>query len=118
MNVTNAVKEAKSLISVVADILGIKKPVESIQTGNEVAFIGDRASSIYCLYPDCPFTRRTRGQCHGHYSVWRSYARLGKAASDADLIARGLLLPEGTGGVKSNVGYDAFLKGSTVRGRA
>jgi hypothetical protein len=63
-------------------------------------------------------TRRTRGQCHGHYQVYRSYARLDKAASETDLIARGLLLPEGTGGAKTSVGYDAFLKGSAVRGRA
>ena len=69
-----------------------------------------------CIYPDCPCTRRTRGLCHGHYQTMRSYVRRG-LADEADLIARGLLLPEGTGGTKISVGHDAFLKGSTVKGR-
>lgn len=77
---------------------------------------GDVDETI-CVYPDCPNSRRTRGLCHGHYQTMRSYVRRG-LADEADLIARGLLLPEGTGGVKISVGHDAFLKGSEVKGRA
>ena len=69
-----------------------------------------------CVYPGCQFTRRTRGLCHQHYQTMRSYVRLGKA-DEADLMRRGLLLPEGTGGAKAAVGHDAFILGSTVRGR-
>ena len=72
-----------------------------------------------CVYPRCPYSRRTRGLCHGHHSQWRSYDRHNLAASEEDLMRRGLLLPEGTGGLgKLATGHDAFLKGSTVRGRA
>jgi len=71
-----------------------------------------------CIYPGCPFSRRTRGQCHHHYQSMRSFIRDG-LADEEDLIRRGLLLPEGTGGLgKIAVGHDAFKKGSTVLGRA
>jgi hypothetical protein len=76
-----------------------------------------QSSGSLCIYPGCTHTRRTRGLCHGHYSTMRSYARLGRA-DEHDLMRRGLLLPEGTGGAKVEVGHDAFLKGSTVLGRA
>lgn len=69
-----------------------------------------------CVYPGCPHSRRTRGLCHGHYQTMRSWVRLGKA-DEGDLVRRGLLLPEGTGGSRIEVGHEAFLKGSTVRGR-
>lgn len=69
-----------------------------------------------CVYPGCPFSRRTRGLCHGHYQTMRSYVRLGRA-DEADLVKRGLLLPEGQGGVKITTGHDAFLKGSKMTGR-
>lgn len=68
-----------------------------------------------CVYPGCLHTRRTRGLCHGHYQTMRSYVRLGKA-DEADLQARGLLLPKGTGGSTIETGHEAFLRGSTVRG--
>ena len=69
-----------------------------------------------CVYPGCPDSRRTRGLCHGHYQTMRSYVRLGRA-DEADLERRGLLLPKGTGGSKVEVGHEAFLKGSNVRGQ-
>jgi hypothetical protein len=77
----------------------------------------DTIAAPLCTYPDCMNSRRTRGLCHQHYQTWRSYARLGKAASDADLMKRGILLPEGEGGspVKS---HEAFLKGNTLTGKA
>jgi hypothetical protein len=47
----------------------------------------------------------------------RSYVRKGQA-TERDLEKRGLLLPKGTGGTKVEVGHDAFLKGSKVKGKA
>jgi hypothetical protein len=70
-----------------------------------------------CVYPGCPHSRRTRGLCHQHYQTMRSYVRRGQA-DEADLVRRGLLLPEGTGGTRAAVGHEAFLKGSKVMGRA
>ena len=72
-------------------------------------------NSLLCVYPGCQNTRRTRGQCHQHYQTCRSYVRAGKA-EEADLIRRGLLLPEGTGGAAVN-DHSAFLLGSATRGR-
>lgn len=60
-----------------------------------------------CVYPDCTNSRRTRGLCHGHYQVMRTYVRKGKV-TEADLEARGLLMPKGTGQGQTN-GNDAFL---------
>lgn len=69
-----------------------------------------------CIYPGCENTRRTRGLCHGHYQAMRSKVRAGKA-DEEDLQERGLLMAAGTGGSSVN-GHSAFLKGSTVKGRA
>jgi hypothetical protein len=69
---------------------------------------------MQCLYPDCPNTSRTRGLCHGHYQTMRDRVRKGRA-NEADLEARGLLTPKGTGGTKA-IGSDAFEFGSTVTG--
>lgn len=77
----------------------------------------DGAPLLQCVYPGCAHTRRTRGLCHAHYQTMRSYVRLGRA-SEEDLMKRGLLLPEGTGGTKVTTGHDAFLIGSKVTGKA
>lgn len=60
-----------------------------------------------CVYPDCTNSRRTRGLCHGHYQVMRTYVRQGKV-TEADLESRGLLMPKGTGQGQTN-GNTAFL---------
>jgi hypothetical protein len=71
-----------------------------------------------CAVPGCEHTRRTRGLCHGHYQNWRSLARKGTAAPEKDLMARGLLLPEGTGGAGKLGKFAGFQIGSDVRGEA
>ena len=60
-----------------------------------------------CVYPDCANSRRTRGLCHGHYQTARAYIRDGKV-TEADLVARGLLMAPGTG-AGSVSGHSAFL---------
>lgn len=50
---------------------------------------------IFCLYPECPNTARTRGLCHGHYQNARAYVRAG-SATEAALQTRGLMAPSGT----------------------
>ena len=74
------------------------------------------ASIPRCTYPGCRNTRRTRGLCHQHYQTMRSYVRDDKA-TEADLEARGLLLPKGTGGSPVQ-DHSAFLLGSDVRGES
>lgn len=69
-----------------------------------------------CIHPSCSNSRRTRGLCHGHYQTMRAYVRAGKA-TEADLMARGLLMAKGTGGSKV-ADHDVFLLGSKVRGKA
>lgn len=69
-----------------------------------------------CVYPDCFNTSRTRGLCHGHYQTMRDRVRRGRA-DEADLEARGLLLPKGTGGTPVN-GHEAFDRGSRHWGKA
>lgn len=92
--------------------------LEATMTSESTVTTDDSAACdpTICVYPGCPGTRRTRGLCHQHYQTMRSYVRKG-TADEADLMRRGLLLPEGTGGTKAVVGHDAFLMGSTVRGR-
>ena len=69
----------------------------------------------YCLHPTCKLTARTRGQCNSHYNTFRSYVRAGKA-SEADAMARGLLLPKGTGGNDAD-DHEIFLLGCERTGR-
>ena len=47
------------------------------------------ASSARCQFPECPYDRKARGWCHGHYSQWqrgeevrplRSYRRTGSCS--------------------------------------
>lgn len=81
----------------------------------------DRAVALLdlprCVYPGCLGTRRTRGLCHGHYQVMRDRVRKGRV-TEASLMARGLLLPSGTGGFPARDALKAFEEGSTVRGDA
>lgn len=69
---------------------------------------------ITCVHPTCQLSARTRGLCHGHYQSMRGYVRSGRA-KEADLEARGLLLPRGTGGNKCT-DHDIFRAGDTRRG--
>lgn len=71
---------------------------------------------MICVYPECQNTSRTRGLCHGHYQAMRSMVRQGKA-DELDLRERGLLMPPGQGGTKTN-GNSAFARGSVVQGEA
>ena len=70
----------------------------------------------HCLYPDCCNTRRTRGQCHQHYQEYRRLVRKdaqhgsNRCLNEAEMIAAGLLLPEGTGGGSAVGKSSAFLK--------
>ncbi len=72
-----------------------------------------------CLVPGCEGSRRTRGICHPHYQNWRAQARAGTAATDEDLMARGLLLPKSdpTGGAGKVIpGKPFFSAGSVLKG--
>lgn len=69
---------------------------------------------MQCIYPKCDNTSRTRGLCHGHYQNMRAYVRKGQA-SEEDLERRGLLMPKGTGGSKTN-GSQLFKLGCTEWG--
>ena len=76
--------------------------------------------NIACVYPGCLNTRRTRGQCNGHYNEWRRLARTDskrgtrRCKSEAELEALGLLLPEGTGGSSKAGKSDEFLRAVTA----
>lgn len=71
-----------------------------------------------CTVPGCERSRRGRGLCHAHYQNWRSLDRKGKAASEEDLVRRGLLLPEGTGGSGKVGKFEGFKPGSEIQGEA
>jgi hypothetical protein len=71
-----------------------------------------------CTVPGCERTRRGRGLCHPHYQNYRSLDRKGLAASEEDLMERGLLLPEGTGGAGRVGRFAGFQIGSEIRGES
>lgn len=68
-----------------------------------------------CVYPQCKNSSRTRGLCHGHYQTMRDRVRNGRV-DEADLEARGLLLPKGEGGSPARDHLGAFERGSNVVG--
>lgn len=70
-----------------------------------------------CTYTGCTNSRRSRGLCHGHYQAWRSHARKGTAAPEADLIKAGLILAADVKGGSTVNGHDLF-KLSAVEGGA
>jgi len=61
-----------------------------------------------CVYTGCDNSRRTRGLCHGHYQVLRTYIRQGKT-TEAEQEQKGLLMPKGTGQGRVPAGHGDFL---------